>query len=426
MSELIRKHWEPQFQGMSRRDRMGCKYNAYLPDRLSGWDVLLPSDLAADIADAETAVRDLNQSGTRHLSLEGLARFLLRAESVASSKIEGLDAGIGRLVEAEALLNQGGEVADRTAIEILGNIASMNSAIKHAAQRKDISLDHLLDVHRILLEHSSTPELGGIVREVQNWIGGSSYNPCSAEFIPPPPEYVDELLADLLVYTNGDDHSPLVQAALAHAQFETIHPFIDGNGRTGRALIHIALKRRGLSPSFVPPISLVLATWSNDYIGGLTAFRHLGEADSPSRSEAAHVWLRVFSSATIRACADAEEYASRIDEMVDQWRLMLGSIRRDSALDLLLRVLPGTPLLTVKSAAGLVDRSEVAVGEAINRMVDAGVLSQRNVGKQRYRIFDPPDVLDLFTSLERVLASPGGNTLAEPPVRPVPTRQYPK
>lgn len=420
MAALLRRHWEPQYQGMSRRDRQGCDYDAYLPDSLSGWNLTIPSDLAADIADAEAAIRDLNHSGTSHVSLEGLARFLLRAESVASSKIEGLDAGVRRLVEAETLLNQGGDVADRVAIEVLGNIASMNSAIDLATSREQLSIDDLLGLHRTLLQHSATPQLGGVAREMQNWIGGSSYNPCSAVFVPPPHEYVGDLLIDLLAYTNGDDHSPLVQAALAHAQFETIHPFIDGNGRTGRALIHFILRRRGISPSFVPPISLVLATWSDDYIAGLTAFRHLYDPDSPQRSGAAQTWLRTFASATLRACSDAQAFASRIDELVSGWRTALGAIRRGSALDLLLEVLPGVPLLTVNSAAGLIDRSEVATGAAISRLIQSRILTQRNIGKQRYRIFEAPSVLELFTSLERALASPSGDTLTQPPVRLVP------
>ena len=102
------------------------------------------------------------------------------------------------------------------------------------------------------MERSPTVDLSGVVRTTQNWIGGSSYNPCSASFVPPPPEHVEGLLDDLLVYINSDDHPALVQAAIAHAQFETIHPFADGNGRTGRALIHVILRRRGLAPRFVP------------------------------------------------------------------------------------------------------------------------------------------------------------------------------
>jgi Fic family protein len=272
------------------------------------------------------------------------------------------------------------------------------------------------------MERSPTPDLGGVIREEQNWIGGSSYNPCSATFVPPPAEHVQRLLEDLMVYGNGDEHPALVQAAIAHAQFETIHPFADGNGRTGRALIHIVLRRRGLAPAFVPPISLVLATWVDDYISGLTAFRHLHPADSPDRSTACHVWLRTVAGATLRACDDAQAYASQIDDLVEHWRGTLGAFRKGSALDLLLDVLPGVPLLTVDSAARLIDRSDVAAGSAVNRLAEAGILTQRNIGKQRYRIFEAPEVLELFTSLERALASPTGDTATEPPVRPVPRR----
>jgi Fic family protein len=422
MGELLRKRWEPHFQGLTRRDRQGCNYDVYLPDPLSGWNLTLPGDVAADIADTETAIRELNRAGTTHVSLEGLARFLLRAESVASSKIEGLDAGARRLVEAEALLAQGGEGADRVAVEVLGNIASMESAVELADEAREITVADLLGIHEILMDRSPTPWLGGVIREEQNWIGGSSYNPCSAVFVPPPAEYVERLLEDLTVYVNGDEHPALVQAAIAHAQFETIHPFADGNGRTGRALIHIILRRRGLAPAFVPPISLVLATWVHEYISGLTAFRHLHPADSPERSTAAHVWLRTFAGATLRACNDAQAYASHIDALVEHWRSTLGAVRKGSALDLLLDVLPGVPLLTVDSAARLTDRSDVAAGAAVNRLAEAGILTQRNIGKQRYRIFEAPEVLELFTSLERALASPTGDTATEPPVRPVPRR----
>jgi Fic family protein len=416
MAELLPRRWEPRSEGLTRRDRQACSYDAYLPDHLAGWNLTLPGDLAADIADAETAIRELNQAGTTHVSLEGLARFLLRAESVASSRIEGLAAGARRLVEAEALLAEGGKAADRVAVEILGNIASMESAIELADEAREITLVDLLGIHQILMERSPTPALGGVIREEQNWIGGSSYNPCSAAFVPPPAEHVQGLLEDLTVYVNGDEHPAVVQAAIAHAQFEMIHPFADGNGRTGRALIHIILRRRGLSPAFVPPISLVLATWSDDYISGLTTFRHLGQADSPDRSAAAHTWLRTFAGATLRACNDAQAYASQIDDLIEQWRSALGAIRKGSALDLLLGVLPGIPLLTVDSAARLTDRSEVAAGSAVNRLAEAGVLVQRNIGKQRYRIFEAPEVLELFTSLERALASPTGDTATAAPV----------
>lgn len=422
MAEYVRRRWGANFEGLTRRDRRGCDYMSYLPDPLTGWQLTLPSDLAADIADAEAAVRELNGRGTRHVSLEGLARFLLRAESVASSKIEGLDAGPRRLLNVEAVSAQGGDPADRIAVEVVGNIAAMESAVDLAVRKEQFSVEDLLEIHRVLMDRSPTPEMGGAVRESQNWIGGSSYNPCSASYVPPPPEFVDELLRDLVDYATDDGHSPLVQAAIAHAQFETIHPFADGNGRTGRALIHVILRRRGLAPTFVPPISLVLATRSVDYVSSLTAYRHTGPSDGPERSKAADALLHTFAAATLRACLDAEAYASRIAELVETWRAGLGRVRKGSAADLLVEILPGAPLVTVDSAARLIGRSAVATSAAVGRLVDAGVLVQRNVGKQRYRVFEAPAVVDLFTSLERALTSPAGDTAVAPPVRHVPRR----
>jgi Fic family protein len=422
MAQRISLLWIPRFEGASRAERKGCSYESYVPDPLAGWDLNLPADLAADIADAEGAARALNAAGTSHVSLEGLARFLLRAESVASSKIEGIEASPQRLMRAEALLARGGDAADRAAAEILANIGAMQDAVERASAVSRFELGDLLAVHRRLMAAAPATSEPGLVRTVQNWIGGSSHNPCGASFVPPPPEHVAALLDDLITYLNGEEHSPLVQAAVVHAQFETIHPFVDGNGRTGRALIHVVLRRRGLTPRFVPPISLILATWSAAYVGALTAFRHDGAPDGPERSRACHGWLCTFASATLRACRDAERYATEIESVEAEWRHRLGRARADSAVDRLLRVLPGAPVLTVQSAAGMTARSEVAAAAAITRLVAAGILAQRNLGRRRYRVFEAGDVVRLFTSLERSLASPSGDTVTAPPVRPAPHR----
>ena len=302
------------------------------------------------------------------------------------------------------LLAEGGEGTDRAAVEILANVVAMETAIGIGAANRVVALDDLLEIHRTLMEQSPTPEIGGVVRDEQNWIGGSGYNPCSASFVPPPPERVETLLVDLLRYVNGDDHPALIQAAIAHAQFETIHPFADGNGRTGRALIHVVLRRRGLAPSFVPPISLVLASSSRGYVEGLTTFRHVGSAQSKGRSTAAHAWLRMFATATTRACADAQSYAARIADLGVRWRGQLGRVRAGSSVALLIERLAGAPIISVESAAQLINRSEARTGDAVNRLVDAGVLQQRNLGRQRYRVFDAPDVVELYADFERALA----------------------
>ncbi|WP_420639709.1 Fic family protein [Candidatus Poriferisocius sp.] len=391
---------------MSRRGRRSCDYDAYLAD----WDLSIP---------AEAVVRALNNAGTTHGSPEGLARFLLRAESVGSSKIEGLEAAARSLAQAEAAIALGGDANDRVSIEVIGNIAAMESAVEFATGVDPIELDDLLSFHCTLMDSSPTPEIGGVVRKGQNWIGGNSFNPCNATFVPPPHEYLDDLLTDLLDYVNGDEHSPLVQAAVAHAQFERLHPFADSNGRAGRALIHVVLRRRGLAPTFVPPISLVLAMWSDDYVNGLMTFRHLSEPDSAERSAAAGEWLRMFATATSRACRDAEAYSQDIKRITALWRSKVGRARANCSTDLLLRVLPGAPIVTVESASKLIGRSKARTTEAVNALAEAGVLRQRNVGRQRYRVFEATEVLDLFTSLERALASPTGNTRSDRPVRHV-------
>lgn len=115
-------------------------------------------------------------------------------------------------------------------------------------------------IHARLMAHVvNAQRIAGVLRTTQNWIGGNDYNPCGADFVPPPPQHVGALLIDLCAAINDETLPPLVQAALVHAQFETIHPFADGNGRTGRALVQVVLRRRGLAPDYVPPISVVLA-----------------------------------------------------------------------------------------------------------------------------------------------------------------------
>jgi Fic family protein len=197
--------------------------------------VSLDGSVAADVTDAEAAIVRLNERATALVDTEALARLLLRAESVASSKIEGLEVGPRRLLEAEAARQLGEPASDVTAAEVLGNIEAMVYAVNSATDGGEITVAQLLEVHRRLLDGSRLEASGGQIRTVQNWIGGSSCNPCSAAYVPPPPEYVGDLLTDLCRFCSDDSLPALVQAALAHAQFETIHPFIDGNGRTGRA-----------------------------------------------------------------------------------------------------------------------------------------------------------------------------------------------
>jgi Fic family protein len=422
MPELIKLTWTPTgVEGLPRKDRQRCQYEAYVPDPLAGRMITLHGATAADVADAEHAVSRLDASAHSLADSEATARLLLRAEAVASSRIEGLQIGGRRLLKAQLARTLGRQPTDVTAHEIVNNIEAMAAALEDQTAGQPITLERLLDTHARLLRATTLEQHAGQLREEQNWIGGSSYNPCSAEFVPPPPSRVPGLMVDLCEFCNDDRLPTVVQAALAHAQFETIHPFIDGNGRVGRALVQLILRRRGLTVSVTPPISLVLATWSRDYVSGLIATRHHGPAGASSAQEGINRWITLFAAATSRAVADAQTYEQTVADITSEWRKRLARLRRDSAAALLLDALPGAPIVTVHSAAALTGRSEQAVNAAIPRLLEAQILRQTTLGR-RNRAFEAPEMIDAFTDLERRLASPEGDTRYSPPSRAVPRR----
>lgn len=403
--------------GLPRKDSRSCDYEAYVPDHLMGRRFFLEGEVAADVADAEVAIVRLNVEANALVDTEALARIFLRAEAVASSRIEGLEVGARRLLHAEVVRGM-----NQAAAEVLNNIDAMVFAVESVSAGDPITVDLLLDMHRRLLAGTRLEQYGGVARDQQNWIGGSAYNPCAAVFVPPPPEFVNELLEDLCAFCCTDDLPAVAQAAIAHAQFETIHPFVDGNGRTGRALIHLVLRRRGLALRTLPPVSLVLATWAQTYIDGLTLFRYIGSPTSPAAIDGLNTWIGRFASACTRSVADASTYERRVAELEVEWRERLGSVRANSGTDVLLRVLPGAPILTADSAATLLGRTFKPAAAAIQRLVDAGILRQVNVGR-RNKAFEAPEVIAAFTALERQLASPEVDTRTSEPVRTVPRRK---
>lgn len=422
MSKVVRRRWQSEVtSGLPRRDRASCEYKAYVPDPLVGRVIGLDGEVAADVAEAETAIARFDAGATALADTEALARLLLRAESVASSKIEGLEVGSRRLLRAEAAQALGDEANDVTAVEVLGNIEAMSWALSTVGPGADITLATLLEAHQRLLAGTRLEDLGGQIRTEQNWIGGSSYNPCSAAFVPPPEGEVDRLLEDLCAFCNTDSLPVVAQAALAHAQFETIHPFVDGNGRIGRVLIHLVLRRRGLAVRILPPISLVLATWAQDYVAGLTATRYVGRPDSRQAADGANRWVGLFAAACRRAIGDAESFESQVSGLQDDWRRRLGRVRAGSAADRLIGALPGAPIVTVNGAAELIGRSFQATNLAIAKLEAAGILAQVNVGR-RNRAFEAPELVKQFTDLERRLASPAGDTRSSARSRRVPRR----
>jgi Fic family protein len=385
-------------------------YRAFVPEPVSELQLSLPSAVAAAVSTAERAVDALNRDPPRLASLEVLGRRLLRAESVASSRIEGLLLSQRRLARAEA---EEGEARDETARSVLGNVVAMEHAVALGSGAKPLRLKNVLEIHRLLMLATTAPQIAGELRDRQNWIGGNAYNPGRADFVPPPPERVKDLMDDLVAFMNRTDLPPVVQAAIAHAQFETIHPFADGNGRVGRALIHVVLRRRGLAPRYVPPVSLVLAADAKAYVAGLTAFRE-GRADD---------WILLFAQAIERAAAKASELALRLGELQERWRERAGRPRRHSSAEALIVELPAHPIVTVATAQKLLGRSKQAVNEAIAALAERGVLHPITLAK-RNRAWEARELFDLINDVERELATPSdGDERSRPAPRPSPARR---
>src|SRR6266700_3389258 len=164
MSRVIRESWASNPLAQTRRDRLPCDYEAYVPDPLMGRRIVFDGDVAADVADAETAIVRLDMNAAALVDTEALARILLRAEAVASSRIEGLEVGSRRLLKAQAARGSGDELSDVTAIEVLNNLEAMAWAIEHLSSRKAITTEDLLAIHRRLLTGTRLEQHGGTVR----------------------------------------------------------------------------------------------------------------------------------------------------------------------------------------------------------------------------------------------------------------------
>jgi len=371
------------------RHRRACRYEAYIPLPLADLALTLDARTAGVVSDAENVIRDLN--GAAQPALAPLARLLLRTESIASSRVEGIQLGARALARAEARAEAGAN-AGPTALELLANIDAMQLAVDAAADAEKFTVHDITEIHKWLMAGSSNPGIGGRIRTEQNWIGGNDYTPCGADFVPPPPEYVEELLSDLCDAIENESFPPLIQAALVHAQFETIHPFADGNGRTGRALIQVLLRRRGIAPTYVPPISMVLAAERDRYIEGLTRYRE----------DEVEEWIEQFAVAAARAARLATTYLGAVEALKQKWRAKLAAgaaPRADAAAWAIIDVLPAHPIITAPVAAAATGRAKAAVHQAIGELVEAGVLESISAGK-RNREWEAAGLMELVEGVE--------------------------
>ncbi|MFE3000418.1 Fic family protein [Nocardia sp. NPDC059246] len=380
--------WDPGHRHGSGADRTLDVITVAIPPRIGELDCDPTGPVARTHEAALIAIARLEAAFGEHLV--PLASFLLCSESVASSKIEHIDAGWRAFGNAVA----GGKASDDAKSQLAAVKALI--AIVDAAGSGSIGLDDLLEAHRLLMAIDYyTARDAGQLRDVQNWIGGSDYTPMNAAHVPPPPELVAELVADLLVFVNRDDLPILAQAAIAHAQFESIHPFTDGNGRIGRALISAVLRRRGLTRRVTVPLASVMLADTGRYFLHLNRFRN-GDVDA---------FVEYLAVGAIHASEAAQESAMALTDLPRRWR-DIARPRANSADETLLAALLETPILNADTAQRISGTTDASTYRALGRLTDAGILELLSESK-RNRIWAATDVL---AELDALSATVGRRT----------------
>jgi Fic family protein len=388
MPTFVKRRWQANLEAFGgRKARQGFFYEAFVPDDIGNLDLTIAADLAEASDAAASAVRELGAHPPGGVSWEALGRHLLRAESVASSRIEGLEISHRRL--ARAAFGQAHE--DLTAASVLGNVAAMEQAVALGSRREPMTSAGVRKIHRVLLHPTPDRHLAGKLRTGQGWIGGGS-TPRDAAFIPPPEDEVPRLIDDLCVFASRDGVPAVIQAAIVHAQFETIHPFPDGNGRVGRCLIHAVLRRRGLASGFVPPVSLVLGANAKAYIRGLERYR-LGHVVE---------WCGLFAAAVRTAAREVSRLGADVEALREKWRRSAGVPRVDSAAAKMIEALPGYPLLDVRTIERVAGVSNQAARLAVIELETARVIRRINTGK-RNRAWEAVGLFELVEAGERRL-----------------------
>lgn len=366
MARFIERRWEgnPGAYG-GRRARASFTYQAFVPDAIGALDPPTTFEAADAVAAAEQAVRELNASGSV-TGLEAIGALLLRSEAIASSRIEGYDLSQRNL--AKALIDP--RAARGTARTVAANVVAMEEAIAVGEAERPLAGDDIRAIHRTLMAGEPDRVMPGEYRREQNWIGGRLDSPLDARYVPPPESEVQGLMDDLVAFINRDDLPGVAQAAIAHAQFETIHPFLDGNGRVGRCVIHVVLRRRGVAPHFVPPVSVVLAARANQYVAGLVGFRE-GQISE---------WCASFAGACGRASEVSSELAGEIAKLETDWYERAGRPRRDSAAARIIAALPAQPITSAATIRAAIGASHQRALDGLKVLAEAGVVRQITEG----------------------------------------------
>lgn len=370
--------WRPTTELTSRTQKRlhTGPYSSSIPARIVDLELGLATDVIAESEDALREIVRFDEYASQKLGpgveLAPMSSILLRTESAASSQIENLTVGARGLALAEL-----GLPANRNASIVVGNVRAMEAAI---AARSGIDAGSILAMHRALMTPTGDTHAGEW-RQEQVWIGGSNVGPHRAAFVPPHHDRLAESLTDLFDFASRTDLPVLPHVALTHAQFETIHPFTDGNGRTGRALVHVMLHRSDAVQRVTVPLSAGLLTDTRSYFDSLDAYRS-GKVEPIVRS---------FNNATFHAVANGRQLVDDLVATRLRWTENVVA-RSDSVVWGAVDALVGQPVIDNAFVQRTFGVSDMAAQRAIDKLVEAQVLRQTSKGR-RNRVWQADDVL---------------------------------
>jgi Fic family protein len=367
---------------------LGDSVRAFVPRPLPpARPALAPESYETATRGAELALARLSGVSGLVPSVEWLLYSAIRKEALLTSQIEGTQATLTDLFDDEAGL----AVANTDDVEEVSNYLRAFRLVRenlHAARGLPLSVRLFCDAHRLLLAGArGAGKQPGELRRSQNWIGGT--RPGKAVFVPPPPERVPELLSDLERFIHDPDPKlpPLVRVALAHVQFETIHPFLDGNGRIGRLLIAALLEQWGLLPEPLMYLSGYLKQHQREYYRLLSAVRTDGDWET---------WVAFFLGAVAAAASEAERAIVDIASLVNADRRRLLAAPRVGAVALrLFELLPVMPRFTIEQVRQRLATTFPTATAAVKLVEEIGIVTELT-GQKKNRSFSYKAYVELL------------------------------
>lgn len=356
--ERAAEPWRQTIRGGTREDRMLREVTVWLPPKIADAKPSMPSVVAADMDAALREIAALDETHGEHLA--SLSTLLLRAESVASSKIEHVEASLDDYARALH-----GITSNTSATSMVASTRALDDLIRSVQDGEQIALPSIYQAHAVLMADDPYERAyAGKVRDVQNWIEGSDHSPRDASYVPPPPRTVNDYMDDLVRFSNRSDIGVLAQAAIAHAQFESIHPFTDGNGRIGRALINTILRKRGATKRVVVPLASAIVARRQSYFDSLSAYRE-GDAGPIIGS---------FSIGSLIAAQESRTTAQRLATMPEEWREAAGAPRKGSAASKILDSLLDHPVFSADEVEARVGGATSSVYAAVSKLHETAVI----------------------------------------------------